>query len=244
VEHPQTVNAQQLKQQLETLVQLQLLDTKILGFKQDVSILEQQEHTSLHTVESSKATLEKKKKELEELLKERREAERNVKEKQDQVSKLAGQLYDVKTNDAYHMLQTEIHTKKQDTALLEERILEMMMSEDEMNRQVKEAMVALKKSESESELIRQEHRQQVVAIEQKIQAVQSEWDTVAQKVLPENLDRYKRLRDAKHGQAMAKIENNVCLGCRLSIRPQAVIELQKYRSLLFCDNCARILYVE
>jgi uncharacterized protein len=244
VDHPQTANAQQLKQQLETLVQLQSLDIKMQGFRQDISIFEQQENTTQHTVESKRLALDKKKKDVEELLKERREAERTVKERQDQISKLSGQLYEVKTNDAYHTLQNEIQTKKQDTALLEERILEMMMAEDDMNRQVKDAMAALKNAEHEADTVHQEHRQQIGVIEQKIQSVQSEWDVVAQHVLPEYLDRYRRLRDAKQGQALAKIENNVCLGCRLTIRPQAVIELQKYRSLLFCDNCARILYVE
>jgi predicted nucleic acid-binding Zn-ribbon protein len=84
----------------------------------------------------------------------------------------------------------------------------------------------------------------ITGIETEIQLIQAQWQEASKVVKAEYLDRYTRLRESKGGLAVAKIENDVCTGCRLSIRPQASIELRKYRTLLFCDNCARIMYVE
>lgn len=237
-------HAQNLKGQIDNLVRLQNLDLEILQQRSQVKKMEADVESAEHAVVEQRRRLEAQQQQTETLLKDRREAERTVKERQEQISKLQGQLYDVKTNDAYNALQAEIKQKKQEVILLEERILEMMISEDEFKKSTVLIQQAVKAAEGAVLVDQAKIRRDVSALETKVAELQAQWQAAAQSVQAEYLDRYMRLRDAKGGLAMAKIENDICQGCRLSIRPQASIELQKYRALLYCDNCARILYVE
>ena len=237
-------NAPNLKDQIDKLVRLQNLDLEILQRRSQGKKLEADIQQAELAAAEQRRQVEAQQQQTEVLLKDRREAERTVKERQEQISKLQGQIYDVKTNDAYNALQTEVKQKKSEISLLEERILEMMMSEDEYKKGTASALQAVKAAEAVILADQEKIRQALVELEGQIVEVQSAWQAVASSVSAEYLDRYVRLRESKGGLAMSKIENDICQGCRLSIRPQAAIELQKYRALLYCDNCARILYVE
>jgi predicted nucleic acid-binding Zn-ribbon protein len=237
-------NAANVRTQLENLVRLQDLDMEMLQRRNQIKTLEADIQQAENGVAEQRQALEQHNKEMEKLLKDRREAERTVKERQEQVSKLQGQKFDVKTNEAYNTIESEIKTKKQEIGMLEERVLEMMMSEDELKKIVAGSQVAVKIGEGKIQSDQAKIRENMAGFEVEIQKLQAEWQEAAKVVQAEYLDRYIRLREAKGGMAIARIENDVCMGCRLSIRPQASIELRKYRTLLFCDNCARILYVE
>jgi len=237
-------NTTDLKAQIDNLVRLQNLDLEILQRRSQGKKLQADIQQAELAAADQRRQVEAQQQQTETLLKDRREAERTVKERQEQISKLQGQIYDVKTNDAYNALQAEVKQKKGEISLLEERILEMMMSEDEYKKGTATALLAVKAAEAAILADQEKIRQALAGLEGQIAELQVQWKAVASSVKDEYLDRYVRLRESKGGLAMSKIENDVCQGCRLSIRPQAAIELQKYRALLYCDNCARILYVE
>lgn len=237
-------NTPNVRNQLENLVRLQALDLEIQQRRKQIKVLETNIKQAENCLIEQRQTLECQHKDTEKLLKDRREAERTVKERQEQISKLQGQKFDVKTNEAYNTLESEIKQKKQEIGLLEERILEMMLSEDDLKKMTVQSLAVVKTSETKIQSEQTEMQLAIAKLDLEIQTLQAEWQTAAKVVAAEYLDRYLRLREAKQGLAIARIENDVCMGCRLSIRPQASIELRKYRTLLFCDNCARIMYVE
>lgn len=244
VEQPQITHAQMIRSQLEMLLKLQVLDQEISALQARVHGHEVEIRRQEGDLEKGRQTVADRKHALEQMLKERREAERTVKERQEQIAKLGGQLYEVKNNEAYNTLQHEIKQKKQENALLEERILEMMLAEDEANADIARESAAGQQAVGRTQETTQEHRQEIARLGTEISALRTRWEDAAREVPADLLDRYLKLRDNKAGTALAKIENGICTGCRLSIRPQAVIELKKSRALLVCDNCARILYVD
>ncbi|MCD4812248.1 hypothetical protein K8S19_00930 [bacterium] len=237
-------STQTIKIQLHALMQLQEVDDKLNQRRAQIKAIDVKIKDEDKTLTHQSFLLDERKQEIETITKDRREAEVTVKQKQEESQKLGGQLFDVKTNEAYSTLQKEISQKKQDAGLLEERIIEMMVAEDEMKLKLKEAEEALKEGEEQVAAKQAEQHKGIKDLESEIESFKTQWESVATKVQPDYLDLYKRLLKNKAGSAMAKIENDICTGCRLAIRPQASIELRKYRSLLFCDNCARILYVD
>lgn len=237
-------NNDNVKIQLRALIELQEVDDKINERHAQIKVIDKRIQDEDKTLTNQRNLVAERKQESEKLLKDRRDAEVTVTQKTEESQKLGGQLFDVKTNEAYSTLQKEIAQKKQDAGLLEERIIEMMVAEDEMKDKVKEAEAALKEGEEQVKVKQAEQRKEIDALEKEIASFKEQWDIAAGKVQAEYLDLYKKLRDNKEGSAMAKIENDICTGCRLSIRPQATIELKKYRSILYCNNCARILYVD
>jgi uncharacterized protein len=244
VDQPLTTNAQMVKTQLEMLLQLQELDREMDDRRARIRAMEADIQRQERGLEGQRRTVADRKHALDQMVKERREAERGVKERQEQIAKLSGQLFEVKTNEAYNTLQHEIKQKKQENAVLEERILEMMLAEDEANVAIARETAAGQEEQSRTGEATSVHRKEIAGLEAEIAGLRARWDTAARDVPADLLDRYTKLRDNKAGTALARIENGICTGCRLTIRPQAVIELKKYRALLVCDNCARILYVE
>ena len=64
----------------------------------------------------------------------------------------------------------------------------------------------------------------------------------AEKVDPALLERYKKVK-RNHTVPMAKVENNQCGGCNMSLPMVVVKRVQSSDALVECDNCGRILYV-
>ncbi|MEW6516310.1 MAG: C4-type zinc ribbon domain-containing protein [candidate division FCPU426 bacterium] len=236
--------AQLVKAQLEALWALQGLDDEMNQRRAEIARIQEQIAAEKKNADQHRLTLQERKDDSERLLKERRQAEVDAKEKQVLIQKLGNQLFEVKTNEAYSTLQNEIRQHKQENSLLEERILEIMLAEDELKAKIAADEAAVKETERQSLETQKGHQQEIKALETAIAEFQRQWSAAALKVKPEYLEQYQRLLKAKAGKALSKIENDICTGCRLSIRPQASIELRKYRGLLTCDNCARILYVE
>lgn len=244
MDQPQAESTEEIKAVIHGLLKLQYIDDDILNLKNQIEQLAKKTHSEEDKVKLRKEEQTKAKDDMDQLLKDRREAEVSSKQLLEQASKLSGQLFDVKTNEALHALQKEIQQKKDENGLTEERILEMMMSEDDMKVDVKKADEALKAAEQELATAQQASKLEVEAIDIKIKEFQTRWEEAAKEIAPNYLDRYVKLRDARGGMALAKVENDICGGCKIGVPPQIFIELKKYRSILLCDNCARILYTE
>lgn len=66
---------------------------------------------------------------------------------------------------------------------------------------------------------------------------------LAANVDPALLERYKRVK-RNHTVPMAKVENNQCGGCNMSLPMVVVKRVQSSDGLVECENCGRILYVD
>ncbi len=56
--------------------------------------------------------------------------------------------------------------------------------------------------------------------------------------------RYEDLRQQKRGRAVAQIERNTCMGCRISLPLSVVQRVRTNRDLVPCPSCERILVAE
>ena len=56
------------------------------------------------------------------------------------------------------------------------------------------------------------------------------------------LANYDRIRRAHQGRGIAKLDRNLCLGCRISLPSNMVNKARAGSALEQCPNCERILY--
>jgi len=71
--------------------------------------------------------------------------------------------------------------------------------------------------------------------------LKQEREIVKKKLTPQQIDSYRRIRDAKRGVALAYCNGGVCSGCFSFIPPQKVVEIRSMKRLLQCESCGRIL---
>jgi predicted nucleic acid-binding Zn-ribbon protein len=60
----------------------------------------------------------------------------------------------------------------------------------------------------------------------------------------EYLSKYERILHSKDGLAMVNVEHDSCGGCNINLPPQVINEIRMKEELIFCQSCARILYIE
>ena len=58
------------------------------------------------------------------------------------------------------------------------------------------------------------------------------------------LRRYETLRKSKGGRAVAKVERDLCQGCRMSLPTQLRQKVKSGRQTVTCSSCGRMLFVE
>lgn len=189
------------------------------------------------------------KKAIDEGLKQRKLMELELKNKDEQKKKYAAQLYEVKTNEQYRAMQEEMEKTANDMKTIEDKILEMMVKEDEIKGRSARQVAALAESEKKFK-----------AVEAEVTSLLAELDGRKKGLLEKRRERssgipaplqrrYDRIRSQQGGSPLSGIirgEKGVpmCAACQMNLRAQTVVEVQKQEELVACDSCGRILYME
>ncbi len=65
----------------------------------------------------------------------------------------------------------------------------------------------------------------------------------AQLMQPALLQLYDRLREGRHGRAVAKVVGGACQGCRITLPMNLITRARGGHDIVQCSSCERILYV-
>lgn len=190
----------------------------------------------------SRAEIEDAKKLLTQYQLSRKEKEIELGIKENDIRKHSSELNAVKTNEAYRALMSEIDKAKQAKTIFEDEILQLMEQIDQQSAKIKASENEFKQKEASI-------RAEISAIESELKKFdedaaryQIERDEFVKQIDPAILQQYEYIRSARGGLAIVPIEDGNCGGCHLTLRPQTINEVSKVQGIVFCDNCARILF--
>ena len=160
------------------------------------------------------------------------------------VKKLQGQLFQVKTNKEYTVMQHEIDTLKADNSLLEEAILKNFDGIDQAtkDRQREQQRAAQEQERARAEQARIER--EVASIQEQIAQLERTRKTLLPDVPPAALTVYERILKIREGLAMVPLINESCGGCHRRLPPQVINQVYLKADLVTCENCNRILYFD
>jgi predicted nucleic acid-binding Zn-ribbon protein len=138
-------------------------------------------------------------------------------------------------------LQQDIENLKQRRAQLENRTMEIIVQVDLASATAETAGNALK--EVESAWHTQGHKLTTEARHHKaaLPALIQKQKTQSAAIPPESLSYYYALKKQR-GRAVARVEQGLCCGCRISL-PTILVKRARGNILVQCSSCGRILYL-
>ena len=152
-------------------------------------------------------------------------------------------MKEIKTNKEYHAALKEVAQTKKAITDIESTLLQLMGQIEERIKELAtlEKEVIDKKPPIEQQI--KEKKGQISVLEQQVGDKVAEHNK-KEKELPEGiLKKYKTIK-ARLSPAVAPAGHGVCLECNMNIPPQLYLELQKFKQVISCPRCHRILYLE
>ncbi len=124
---------------------------------------------------------------------------------------------------------------------VEDRILELMELIEEEEFKIKELAEKIKKDEDELA----EMKEKLIADLDELNKILSE-KMVEREKLVDKIDnvylrKYTVLAEKHQGRALARVENDICGGCRVFISDGQRGKLYNQDAMVYCENCGRLL---
>jgi predicted nucleic acid-binding Zn-ribbon protein len=234
-----------IKDELAKLIQIQMLDSQLVVFKQQAM----EEKPALiaklkQEFEAKKEALKKSEERLKAALLKKKDRETRLLGEEEGIRKATAHLYQLKTNKEYKAKMNEIESLKGNVSLLEEEILKVM---DEIT--VVEKDVEREKKVMQG--IENEFKQQEGTLKEEIDELTAQIRIVAdkKKALIVHVDKkvaalYEDLIANCGGLAVVTVRDNSCGGCYMRVTHQHVNEIRMYEEMIRCGSCSRIMYLE
>lgn len=146
--------------------------------------------------------------------------------------------YDLKL---MNRLGKSIEVKKEELKNVEDRNLELLYEEDEFAKKKitsKDKLIALKDNFYKCKEI---HNKEILKTRKKVKEAEQNIHKLEEKIPKEILDKFYEILKVR-GTGAAQLEGGICQGCRMKVSAITLDDISKNRSIVYCDNCGRIIY--
>jgi predicted nucleic acid-binding Zn-ribbon protein len=169
-----------------------------------------------------------------------RQAEAALQDQEALLQKLEGQQFQVKSNDAYSALLSEMDRARESISEHETKILEHMEAIERSSGQLAEVQKQVDETCSRLEAERRAIDARDPECTSEIGRFQALRAEVGPDIGRDLLAQYERIKKRRRPSVILVREER-CGGCRVGIPPQAFIEIIRGEAIVTCGNCARIL---
>jgi predicted nucleic acid-binding Zn-ribbon protein len=139
-------------------------------------------------------------------------------------------------------LQADIEQLKRQLSAAEDRDLEALSAVEAAQAAMREAQDAVDRIETAW----REEQSELGSRAEQLRADIAEYEAQrmgrVEYIDPDVLKRYEHVRRAHQGKGVARLDRNLCLGCRISLPVSTVNKARAGNALIQCPNCERILY--
>jgi len=232
-----------MNQELENLISLQSVDSKILDIKSLAGDLPERVKKNEDEIEKINSNVSNINEKLETLEIDNRKLKSKTEDGQINLNKYKDQLFLVKSNKEYDALNNEIdHLKK----ILSESEEKYILFEEE-----KEKLLEVRKdSESRlcdlSEILEKEKQKLNRAINEsklELEKLNKNRKNIVTKIDSSYLNQYDTLKNVK-GIGVAALNGNCCGNCYSMLPPQMVVEIESNNIIHSCPSCSVYSYWE
>lgn len=233
-----------LKSQLNSLIQAQALDSEIYSLEKEKQSKPEEIKALEAVFESKKQRLSALEKAILDLQKQKKDEELNLAAKDENVKKLQGQLFQLKTNKEYQTMLQQINGCKADCSVIEDKILQMMVQMDKAKSDIDVEKQSLE--EEEKIFIAEKNKVQVrlKEIGDRLGQLDAQRKQAILNIDPKIVAQYEKILSNRDGLAIVTVKNNSCQGCNMFVPPQVINLVKMYEHIVVCEMCNRILYID
>ena len=208
----------------------------------------------LHAEHSTaKAEIDELEEVVEEARHERQQAEAVVADSQGKLRHFQEQVSLVRNQREYGALLQEIDLVKDLIRRSEEEGLAALERQEEAQQPMAERLDAFSGLDGRYKEALEKWETEKPAVAERAKRLKSTIEELRTQLPPEMLLRFDRIRERYGGRAMAEIRGLErgrmpkiwhCAACNYRVRPQVVMQILNNGSIVLCDSCKRILYLE
>ena len=224
----------------KTLYDLQQVDLNIQKEQETLDDIERQLGEN-EALTQAKAGLLAEQKHLGETEKQQRDLEYEIDDLRGSIKQLNDKLYGGKEKNPKELvsLEKELDIFKAKLRKKEDDLLDFMAEIESVQDKIKVSKDRLGKLEEEWQREQKDLAQRQAGVKSRLSDLNQTRQMMVTDIAKQTLELYEGIRSRK-GQAVVKIEQGRCQGCRLNL---AVNELQRARAgdLIQCSSCGRIL---
>jgi predicted nucleic acid-binding Zn-ribbon protein len=230
-------------EQLQGLIDLQQLDSRIFLLEGELRQLPAQIEASQAAVADARSAVERLKAEMDSAKKSIRAKEKDLEVSAAKRAKSEARLYEVKTNKEYSAVLVEIEEIKQEKARIEEEILAQMEVQERCAGQIQEGEASLTLREAQAQREEAAARARLQALESDLDILRASRESLVRQFPRDLLGSYDRILRHRNGAAVVQVlPGGICGGCRVTLTPQRFHEIRQQSSLYTCESCGRYQY--
>ncbi len=227
---------------IKQLYQLQEVDLELESSEQALAQIARRLGES-QAVVRAQTKLKSEQQQLEELGRQQHSAEWEIEDLVNKLTTAEEKLYSGRIKDPKELtnLQHEVNGLRGRRNHLEDKALEMMDQVELSTASVAALSNELKTLETEWHSQQQQLTTNMEQFKTALSDLEHKRQLLSAKLDPQAVELYQELKKQK-GQAVAKVEQGICCGCRISL-PTTELQRARSDSLVKCSSCGRILFL-
>ena len=198
------------------------------------------------SIENLESSLQDERERLQEVELLQRDNQMEIEARRERSETLETQLYDGSMINARDLEALQLEAANVRHLLEQDEAMSL-----ELSIQVEETRSRCGSLDQQLSEIRARWEAQQVELNRRIEGLRAEQgefeqqrELLAARFDPATLQRYETLRKSKGGRAVAKVERDLCQGCRMSLPTQLRQRVKSGRQAVNCSSCGRMLFVE
>jgi hypothetical protein len=158
---------------------------------------------------------------------------------------LDGQLYggEVTSPSALESLEQEAGNVRAQMEKLDSELSELSALTEASKTKCAEMEKQLKENRAAWENRQTELTASLAKLSSEREGISSKRGDLAATLDPAGVQQYEKLRNAKGGLAVAKVERGLCQACRMSLPTQQQQRVRSGRQTVLCSSCGRMLFL-